>query len=420
MKIKYEFYVTKKNTDGIIADGYTYYKLKGREGNYRCTSRHCYARLKVIDEEFVEIRGKHLTHINNGLILRQTTKIISKVKNIALNTCLSTKEVVAKVISEANVNENFKIQSQKYLKDIVRKERKNNENIQIDHNGIAYEYYSTIDNNKFIHICDNLKQNDNEMLILMNENNKQHLKNSQTLICDGTFFSSPKQYKQIYVFHVKILSKFYPVSYVFLKSKSYICYYQMFSEMSRILNGKFPVNIILDFEFAAYKAIVEIFPASNIYFCNFHMGQAFYKKIQQFGLAINYNNNNKFNRYLKMLLSLSYEKPENVINKFKKLKILIIEEFKYDKIGEFLNYFDKTYIGTINKPLFSVKNWTTHTRILTDIPTTSNIAESWNKGLNYDVRNSHPKLNDVIKELRTRDYLNSINILDGLCKNRPI
>lgn len=113
-------------------------------------------------------------------------------------------------------------------------------------------------------------------------------------------------------------------------------------------------------------------------------------------------------------VALAFEKPENVITKFKILRNKIRNENNCDEVNKFVEYFNRKFVGCEKTSLFSVENWSTYYRILHDIPTTSNFAKSWNKGINYSIRNSHPSVNCVLKELRSRDFLNSDNIISDL------
>lgn len=111
-----------------------------------------------------------------------------------------------------------------------------------------------------------------------------------------------------------------------------------------------------------------------------------------------------------MILALPYEKPEKVKEKFLKIKEKLNRIDNSEQLKTFLNYFDKTYVGVTGKPIFSIINWSTHYRILLNIPTTTNFAEAWNKDINYSIGHANPTLNEIIKEIRTKDYLYGIKI----------
>jgi hypothetical protein len=64
--------------------------------------------------------------------------------------------------------------------------------------------------------------------------------------------------------------------------------------------------------------------------------------------------------------------------------------------------------------IFKAENRSVHLRILENTPTTTNVCEAWNKGINFSIRTPHPLLNDLLKELRTRDYLITNKLNAGL------
>jgi hypothetical protein len=164
----------------------------------------------------------------------------------------------------------------------------------------------------------------------------------------------------------------------------------MFTLLSDLLKTKGPEHIIIDFEIAAAKAIKTIFQDTELFYCNFHLGQSFFRQIQKYGLVKEYNKDVIFRKYLKMILSLSYEKPQNVIRQFKTIREEILSIYKGEKTEKLLDYFDKMYIGCLSEPIFNIECWSTYKRVLFDIPTTTNLAEGWNRGLNASVINPIP------------------------------
>jgi hypothetical protein len=150
-----------------------------------------------------------------------------------------------------------------------------------------------------------------------------------------------------------------------------------------------PKNIVIDFEIAAFKALKGIFPDSRIYFCNFHLGQSIYRQLQKRGLAKLYGGNSEFRRYIQVLLALAYEKPVNVHTIFKLWEKQFNVKFSNNETSAYIQYFDNTYIGTRQNSIFNVENWSTYERILQNIPTTTNVAEAWNKGINWSIAAPH-------------------------------
>ena len=90
-----------------------------------------------------------------------------------------------------------------------------------------------------------------------------------------------------------------------------------------------------------------------------------------------------------MILALSHDRPKNGVSHFNLIKTKILNKFSNDEVIKFLNYFDATYVGTNKKPLFDINSWSVCKRVLLDLPTTTNVCETRNSGINYSVRNAH-------------------------------
>ena len=127
-----------------------------------------------------------------------------------------------------------------------------------------------------------------------------------------------------------------------------------------------------------------------------------------------YNTNSSYKNAMRMFLALAYVKPDRVVGTFLMVKNRIEVLFPCDNTKKFIEYFDKTYIGSVSTPIFQVKNWSTYIRVLSDIPITTNTCEAWNRGINNSVGTAHPSLNEIVKELRTRDFLITGNIFKHL------
>lgn len=412
MNAKYIFYKTKRGRTGIIAENYTFYCVDKTATIYKCTEKSCGVRATIVDDMYVTLSGFHKKHNSDADKKIKRKLLVDNIKRMANSSCLNGREILSNVRSSFDAYDNLVVvPTDKYLQQIIRNERKKVEDNCSDENGIFLKYYLTENKEKFIQF---ISMKDEKLIILLNEENKVYLETSNNWICDGTFYACPKEFVQLYVIHVEISGLKYPIAYLFLPFKTYKCYFHAFSLFSKIINFKNPKTIVIDFEFAAQKALSEIFSTTTIFYCNFHMGQSFFRKIQKFGLSLSYNNDKKFRNFMRMVLALAYETPCNVISLFNELSQKILSIYENDNVKELLNYFDKTYVGTSKNPTFQIQNWSCHWRILNNVPTTTNTAEAWNKGLNGLFNSAHPKLNDLIKEIRTRDILTSIKIQNDL------
>ncbi|XP_033741293.1 uncharacterized protein LOC117328064 [Pecten maximus] len=105
--------------------------------------------------------------------------------------------------------------------------------------------------------------------------NLTDLCNADTLFCDGTFYTCPTKFHQIYTIHAKIEDQMYPFVYSLLPNKTHATYERLFTllktkmtELNLQLN---PTTVFLDFETAAQNAIRIIFPAVILKGYFFHM-----------------------------------------------------------------------------------------------------------------------------------------------------
>jgi len=77
-------------------------------------------------------------------------------------------------------------------------------------------------------------------------------------------------------------------------------------------------NFHVDFEKAAHNAVLQIFLNCKIACCNFHLGQNWFKHIQQHKiLSSEYlNNDSEIGKWMKYFFGLSYLPPEEVSDGF--------------------------------------------------------------------------------------------------------
>jgi hypothetical protein len=102
-----------------------------------------------------------------------------------------------------------------------------------------------------------------------------------------------------------------------LKDKNQKTYNRAFMELQNKclhFNQVFkPEIIFVDFETAIHNAISDVCPDVKIIGCRFHLGQSWWRKIQQIGLTTEYSKNNEIGQYLSYVFGLPFLNPEQVI-----------------------------------------------------------------------------------------------------------
>ena len=92
--------------------------------------------------------------------------------------------------------------------------------------------------------------------------NLTDLSASDRIYCDGTFYTCPSVFHQIYTIHIQIDGIMYPVVYALLPSMSEQVYTRFFNLVQRTMitnNIPFsPTTVFMDFERAAQNAIRSV------------------------------------------------------------------------------------------------------------------------------------------------------------------
>ncbi|KAG0440532.1 hypothetical protein DMUE_1673 [Dictyocoela muelleri] len=130
---------------------------------------------------------------------------------------------------------------------------------------------------------------EDRILILYNNNEKDHIVNSNIWLADGTFKIAPTNFYQNYIIYIKICSNFFPIIYGILKNKTLDTYVEFLYELKRLTGTHGPNFCALDQEKSPIHAFNIIFPATKIYNCLLHFRQSM-RKIQNENLVIKYKN----------------------------------------------------------------------------------------------------------------------------------
>ncbi|CAF1687786.1 unnamed protein product, partial [Adineta ricciae] len=87
---------------------------------------------------------------------------------------------------------------------------------------------------------------------------------------------------------------------------------------------------------------------------------------------------------------------------------LIIDDFTDDDADEFLDYFEKTWIGERKRrgtgrksPQFPIELWNVYDRVSENLPRTNNSIEGWHNAFAQRVSIAHPTINKLTDKIRT-------------------
>ena len=111
----------------------------------------------------------------------------------------------------------------------------------------------------------------------------------EQIFMDGTFYSCPKNYYQLYniIGKEKKTRIIIPISFILMSHKSYSLYYHAFNNIKTLLiknNIEYKeeeLKFMMDFEKSARKAIKSIFPDSLLSGCFFHYTKSLWNKAKK-------------------------------------------------------------------------------------------------------------------------------------------
>ena len=106
-----------------------------------------------------------------------------------------------------------------------------------------------------------------------------------------------------------------PCLFILLTHKSAEIYDIMWSEVKKLCPDSTPSHLIVDFERAAIIPFSVQYPDTQIKGCFFHLTQNFWRKIQELStraLATRYQQEPSFALQLRMILALSFARPDDV------------------------------------------------------------------------------------------------------------
>ena len=214
-----------------------------------------------------------------------------------------------------------------------------------------------------------------DFIIFYSDTMMEKLCENRIWAMDGTFEVVPKPFYQLVTLSYLKQNHVFPVVFALLKNKrhtTYLNFFQILGQLSPLIS---PLMIKIDFEQAAISAIQIYFPDCQISTCQFHLGQALFRRIQKNGLQSLYNIDINVKKYTKALTALAYVRFERISEAFHELRnsasfpICLIPVY---------DYFYSNYIGNGNGvPRFSPSLWHHGSNVTIDIPRTNNAIEGW-------------------------------------------
>ncbi|XP_060870098.1 uncharacterized protein LOC132944652 [Metopolophium dirhodum] len=384
---------SKRGAPAIIVHEYMYTKcneLNTGDIIWKCPKKTCYASVKTNDRpELLESRGTHKhDHLSSSDIEKLKIDVVLKRKAIEDPTVRPNK-LIRRAIAVSEVVDMCDISN--FRRHIYRQRRKSQpvlpKSIEdaVQQLTIRQNEIQTFKLERFVFVHD-----DNSIVAITCKTNLQCMCTSLPLFADGTFNYCPKYFYQIYTIHVYKNNIYLPLVYFLLNGKSTECYTKMWNflkELCGSFNLSFKPNLIrVDFEISAHIAIKFVFPECKILGCKFHLGQSWYRKLNQDfpTLRNEYNNSeSETGKWLKNFFGLSFLPYTEVSEAFCEL----IEISPSENALEFSDYVLKNYID--EDCLFPPEMWA---EAPSSMPKTTNGPESFHRHFNEQFYSAHPSI----------------------------
>ncbi|KAG0442190.1 hypothetical protein DMUE_0464 [Dictyocoela muelleri] len=396
---------SKRGEEKVLYQGYAYnlHKKIINIQYWRCVDRKCRGSLKTKNAceiiNYIAHEGDHKNYDKNEADYKKhnmyvrALKTNEKPRDIILSELKVTPPLIVKELPELKI-----------LRDKITAFRNRN-NVRIIDADIPESIKVTFSNEIFLQKDTGV--NDPERIIIFTtKTHLLHLENSDKWNCDGTFYSCPKTFQQLYVIMARVKSIDVPLVYAFMKNKSKSSYYKLFSYIKNNINDKYPEFIIIDFEMAALLAIREIFKYSKTQGCFFHLSQIGFKYVQKFNLSTEYKSNILIRETFRMMLALAFVPIDKFDLEVSKLDLYINQNNDLKTLIPLWIFFKSTYCQSIEKTkvkeisIFSILFWSVHERVLKDQPRTNNALEGWNSSLNNNIFQKNPSLYEIGNELK--------------------
>eukprot|EP00105_Crassostrea_gigas_P021897 XP_011441209.1 PREDICTED: uncharacterized protein LOC105337957 [Crassostrea gigas] len=143
------------------------------------------------------------------------------------------------------------------------------------------------------------------MLAFATTDNLQDLAASETFFCDGTFYTCPSLFYQIFTIHIMTDNQMTPVVYALLPGKNQATYTRLFTLLSDKMNDlglQFsPTSALADSETAVHtcNSIRDVSPGITSKGCFFHSTQAVWRKAQITCLQIPYRKDDNVKKLIR-------------------------------------------------------------------------------------------------------------------------
>ena len=239
----------------------------------------------------------------------------------------------------------------------------------------------------------------NKILIFATVDNLIDLSTADTWYMDGTFYSSPAYFAQVYSIHALLNGHMTPLVYALLPNKSQDTYERFLTLLQdRAFEKNVPLNpetIMMDYEMAAWRASEKVFNVS-VKGCFFHYTQCVWRKVQSVSLVNEFRDNDDIKRLVRRAAAL----PLVPVNKVEDAWFETLEECEEDSqnVLKFKDYITERWVEH-----YELESWN---HFDTEGPRTTNHVEGWHHKINNALTHPDPNIYTIVSVFQNEQALN--------------
>jgi len=139
----------------------------------------------------------------------------------------------------------------------------------------------------------------------------RHLSSAKMWYIDGTFKLCRHPFTQLFTINIFVrkddCAKQVPMVFVLMSGRKSKDYKKVLEAINEALTVEPSVKtIVADYEKAAWKACRTVYPTVTMQGCVFHFTQAVWRKVQELGLQIQYQDDHRTYNFIRQLMALPF------------------------------------------------------------------------------------------------------------------
>ena len=388
--------------------GYRYcFKRRNQNGSEYWVCAKCTATATSYSDLSVVVRGEH-SHLPD-----ETDKVVLEMRKNLKRKVLEDSGPIDRIVEEAyhaiNIRSNdliVNLPSVNTLKNSLQKQRRKTrppvprtiEQLPLP----LPDVYSKTTQGDWFLLYDGLLGG-TRSLIFATYNDIVYLSQQQHWYSDGTFYTCPSIFYQIYSIHAYHDGISTPCIFALLGGKSEEIYFDLFAVIFRKMM-EFQLfiklrTITMDFELGVANVFTKHYPTVTVRGCLFHYGQALFRKFVDIGLKTPYKDDENLRDWFRSFAAISLLPLHHMLWG---LQYLVSIRPNYPGIQEFLDYYHNTF-GPFSRFPPHMYN---HYRNVT--PRTINYLEGRHNRWKKHVTSPHPNIYIAIDLLQKEQALASI------------